>query len=142
MMAVVLAAVAVAAAPGCQTGDDLPRHAVSGRVQLDGKPLESGAIQFLPVEGGSSGGVPVSGGTVIQDGAYEIGREKGLTPGTYRVSITSAAGGTSPPADEAPGPALPPAKDLIPAKYNVQSTLKAEVKANGPNTFDFDLNSK
>lgn len=141
MKAAALAVVAIVVIPGCQTGDELPRHAVSGRVQLDGKPLESGSIQFLPIEGSSPGGVSVSGGTLINQGAYTIGRAKGLTPGKYKVSITSAAGGTA-PAEETPGPALPPPKELIPAKYNVGSTLKAEVTATGPNTFDFDLSSR
>jgi hypothetical protein len=33
-------------------------------------------------------------------------------------------------------------KELIPAKYNAQSELKAEVKKGGPNEFTFTLVSK
>ena len=41
-----------------------------------------------------------------------------------------------------PGGAGTPNKELIPAKYNAESTLTAEVKAGGPNDFPFDLKSK
>ncbi len=45
---------------------------------------------------------------------------------------------------EAQSQVNPPAapKDLVPRKYNVQSILKAEVKADGKNAYTFDLRSK
>jgi hypothetical protein len=123
-------------------GDDLPREAVSGKVALDGQPLAEGAIQFLPEGGPDAKGPTVSGGAVIKGGAYDISRAKGLTPGKYKVAITSAAPADAPAADAAPGPAPKPAAEKIPAKYNASSTLTAEVKSGGGNTFDFDLSSK
>jgi hypothetical protein len=38
------------------------------------------------------------------------------------------------PGDSVPAPM---AKELIPAKYNSQSTLKAQVTKEGPNKFDY-----
>ncbi len=139
VVAASLAALIVAALPGCQGGDELARQSVSGQVKLDGKPLPSGSIQFLP---GEAGGASVTGGTVIENGAYAIDGEMGLTPGKYKVSISSAQAGGAGPSSEAPGPATAPAKELVPAKYNVQSDLTADVKSGAANTFDFDLTSK
>jgi hypothetical protein len=51
--------------------------------------------------------------------------------------ISSQSGGAA-ATDEAPGDA-PVYKERIPAKYNVQSELKAEVKGGAENVFDFKL---
>src|SRR5438270_13864003 len=78
--------------PGC--GDNpLGRKAISGRVTVGGKPLESGSIEFTPL---AAGGLP-SGG-LIEHGRYAIARENGLPVGKYRVAIV----------DNPPAPPLPP----------------------------------
>lgn len=138
------ASVIVGLLAGCGVGDgdDLPREAVSGKVTLDGQPLAEGSIQFQPEGGTDAKGPAVSGGAVIQDGAYDIPGGNGLTPGKYKVAISSAASAEAPAADAAPGPAPKPAQEKIPAKYNAESTLTAEVKSGGGNTFNFDLKSK
>ncbi len=125
---------------GCGGSDGLPRESVSGVVMLDGQPLPSGSIQMLPVDSK----VGVAGGAVIKDGKFEIGREQGLIPGQYRVVINSGQEATPPPSGEPPGPiaAADAAKEIIPAQYNAQTTLTADVKAGTPNTFPFDLKSK
>jgi hypothetical protein len=121
---------------GCsEKSDGLPRLAVSGTVTLDGQPLPKGLIQFLP----SSQQEVMSGGAVIEGGNYSIARNEGLLPGKYRVEITSSAGSEPPPPGEPPGPARVTAKDVIPEQYNLKSTLTAEVKAGGTNTFEFPL---
>lgn len=135
-------ALVLACLSGCGSSDDLPREAVSGKVTLDGKPLASGSIQFLPVGGGDPNNPAISGGATIKDGAYSIPRESGLTPNKYTVAITSAQGGADAAAGGAPGPAQKPAKETIPEKYNKDSTLDAAVKPGGENTFNFDLTSK
>jgi len=121
---------------GCsEKSDGLPREAVSGTVTLDGQPLQKGLIQFLP----SSQKEVMSGGAVIDGGKFSIARNEGLLPGTYRVEISSSTGLEPPPPGEPPGPAKATAKDLIPEQYNLKSTLTAEVKAGGANTFEFPL---
>jgi hypothetical protein len=54
-----------------------------------------------------------------------------------RISAAEESG-KAPSAEEAPG-AGPAAKELIPAQYNVNSKLTAEVTQKGPNNFNFDL---
>jgi hypothetical protein len=115
----------------------LPRQAVSGSVTLKGQPLPQGTIQFLP----ATDKQPTAGAVEIKDGKYSLPQEQGLVPGPYKVMISSAkeSGAQKGPPDDSPGKHGPPPKDLIAAKYNVQTKLTAEVKEGGSNTFDFPL---
>lgn len=119
--------------------DDLPRQAVSGRVTLDGKPLARASIAFNP-EANSPNAVAVGG--TVSNGSYSIPKASGPTPGTYRVTIFAGSEEDGAPRDEAPGMPPKPVKDPVPAKYNVQTTLKATVAEGQSNTFDFELDSK
>ena len=77
-------------------------------------------------------------GLTDSSGKYEltyIRDTKGAVPGTHTVRITTHP---EPVADDYSGPAF---KEPIPAKYNADTTLKADVKA-GENTFDFELQSR
>jgi len=132
-------------APGCSgTGDNLPREAITGTVMLDGQPLAGGVIQFTaPREGGTTGGAGDTGGSPISNGQFSIDREHGLVPGHYRVTINASGGAVAAKPAEPGRPnrkELP--KELIPAKYNAESTLTADVKKGGPNDFKFELQSK
>jgi len=124
---------------GCQgPSDTLPREAISGTVTLDGKPLPAGRIEFQP--SGQAETTAASGG--ITDGSYRIRQDEGPVPGTYKVSVTSAVTTAKPPPGAMPGDTPPPPKEPIPAKFNAQTKLTAEVKKGGPNTFNFELTSK
>jgi hypothetical protein len=128
---------------GCGGGatDSLPREAVYGTVTLDGKPLEGGSIAFDPDAQGQAN--PVSVGGNIIGGSYSISKADGPTPGKYRVSIYDAGadGGLAP--GEAPGaPAKKTKASSVPAKYNANTTLSAEIKAGSSNKYDFTLTSK
>jgi hypothetical protein len=119
-------------------------------VTLDGRALAKGFIVFFPTS--EETGTQV--GTFIQDGVYSIARAEGPVPGVYKVIIkspvdpdaapaTSTAPPDSVPPDAAPAPrrrrTTMYARELIPKKYNAESTLTAQVKRGVPNTFDFDL---
>jgi hypothetical protein len=104
---------------------------ISGGVTFQGKPLNQGTIQFSPAEGQET----FSGGS-IQDGRYLLSAEHGLAPGKYQVRIYSSEGAAS-QSDEPPGERVAPFRERIPAPYNSQTTLAAEVKEAGDNTFDF-----
>jgi hypothetical protein len=98
---------------------------VSGRVTLDGRPLESADLMFQ-VEGKSPGV-----GRTDQDGRYELMYKRGVagTPiGSNRVAITVSSELVSNP---------PP----IPARYNTETELTAEVQPGEDNVFNFDLTS-
>jgi hypothetical protein len=131
-------ALAVIAAAGCgDSGDGLDRQAIWGTVTLDGKPLESGQIQFQPPPN-TAQPVPASG--TISAGKYSIPRAEGPVPGTYQVAIFSGPGEAV--AEETPGKAPAARKEAIPTKYNAETKLKAEVKPGGDNAFNYDLTSE
>jgi hypothetical protein len=129
---------------GCGAPSDQPELGqVTGTVTLDGKPLSGIAVVFQP-----DSGRPARGMTDAE-GKYEltyIRQTKGTKVGPNRVEIAPSEDGAaeeSENADEESKPATKRSKSTkptIPARYNVRSELKADVKA-GKNTFDFQLES-
>ena len=119
---------------GCGKTDPLHRQAVSGKITLNGDPLKAGSIEFSPVENGSPSGAS------IQDGSYVIPKEKGLPPGDYLVRISASDGNEQ--TVEVPGESNKISKELIPAKYNVKTTLRFHVDEKGQNVFDLDVEKK
>src|SRR5262245_39882142 len=129
-----LGVLVLGALSGC--GDPRNRQEVVGEVTLKGKPVEDGIIQFAPLDGQETGD-----GAQIVKGKYQIPREKGLSPGKYKVSIyagdgRSGAGDASP---DSPHAGLKPGKERIPPEYNEQSNIVKEVKKGEPNKFDFTI---
>ena len=106
---------------GCGAGGDRPQLGrVSGTVTLDGKPLPDATVTFRHPQ------KRASHGTTDENGCYDliyIRDEKGAAVGTHKVEIDTGT-------EETP--------EMVPAKYNVRTTLTAEVKA-GKNNVDFDL---
>ena len=129
-------AVLITATPLAGCGPAGPKkYKVSGAVQFEGRPLDQGVITFAPEDPnqGTYATIPITGGK------YESPPDGGLLPGKYKVMISSAAGEAAPPGpDDAPG-ISGIQKDRIPAKYNANTELTREVKADDPNVFDFDL---
>ena len=121
---------------GCGGSGGPQRAAVSGNVTLDGSPIPEGSINFYPT-GASKG--PSAGGE-IHDGTYALAARQGPVVGACRVEIraTRKTGqktsfGTK---------VADVVHQYVPAKYNTQSELTAEVAADGPNQFDFSLSSR
>jgi hypothetical protein len=119
---------------GC-AGGEAKRCAVSGMVKWRGKPLDYGAITFLAEDAA----VGTSGGDMIKDGRYSIPAKQGLLPGRYKVTISSVDPRNQAPDPDSPPGYLPVPKDRLPAKYNTQTILTAEVRAEGQNTFNFEV---
>lgn len=76
--------------PGCGEAV-VERVPVAGTVLIDGEPLDGGTIRFVPEVGR-----PASS-AILADGSFEIAAESvdrpselGLTPGTYRVQVSSS----------------------------------------------------
>src|SRR5438094_10434034 len=112
------------------------RCAVLGEVKFKGKPLDQGTILFLsedPTRGSAEA-------IMIKDGLYSRPAKDGLLPGRYKVSIGSVDSKNRVVDPDSPPGYLPVPKDRIQPKYNTQTILSAEVKTEGPNTFNFEVN--
>lgn len=122
---------ALLGALGC--GSEVKRNALSGTITYKGNPIKSGTINFSS----EGDGKYVATGTII-DGKYAIPAGSGLPPGKYLVAISYPDPNIpAPPTDEPPGESTD-ARELLPAKYNEQSELTAEIKK-GPNEVNFTL---
>lgn len=111
---------------GCSGG---PRsYPVSGTVTLDGKPLDDGNIYFLPLDPN----VPPDAGK-IEAGHFRFAAREGKV----RVEIRASR--------EVPGKRSPMGnirkEEYIPARYNRESTLEAEVRADKENVYSLELTS-
>lgn len=135
---------------GCGSGDGLPRRAVSGKVTLDGQPLEKGLITFMP---SGQGGDSTSAAAEVANGSFSVARDVGLIAGPYRVAVSAMKEVPNKSArkkqvDNATGEVVDVAtddavtKESLPARYNAQTELKADVTDDGPTEFTFPLTSK
>jgi len=107
---------------GCsRSGPDLAP--VSGRVTLNGKPVENIKVMFHP-----DGEKSPSLGRTDKDGAYLLRYKRGVEGGSVGWNVVRLQTVT----EVTHGP------QLVPQKYISGSDLRREVKA-GNNTFDFEL---
>jgi len=105
-----------------------PMADVKGKVTLDSTPLPSGKIVFD--EGTGVPAVELD----IKDGAYS-----GQVPAgskTIRISSYKTVAQNGPMKSETMQ------QNILPAKHNTASKETREVKAGGPNEFDFAVTSK
>jgi hypothetical protein len=109
---------------------------VHGKVTLDGEAVTNGNIIFFSQE---AKGPKAS--AAIEQGAYTISPQDKLLPGKYRVEIrwSKPTGKKIPSAD--PGIMTDETREAVPAKYNTDSTLTAEITA-GDAEKDFALTTK
>lgn len=130
---------------GCGGGDEnqLPRAAVSGTVTLDGRPLAKGVIRFVPIEGTPGPKTSV----MVSEGRFESDEQNGPVVGKHRIEIESTDDGGYAMDDEQAIKKLKQAGIRrialvrVPVIYNAHSTLTRTVAADGPNEFQFDLNT-
>ena len=111
---------------GCGGSQSQP---VSGIVTMDEKPLAGVKVIFAPAEGGRRNSV----GKTDETGAYSLVytvRDNGAIAGKYKVLISKKK--TVKERDV----------ETLPAKYNRESILSADVTATGNNKFNFDLESE
>ena len=121
-------AVAALLAAGCGgggAGDQPELGQVSGVVTLDGQPLPNATVEFSPEQGRPSIG------KTDEEGHYELQYtqdETGAKIGPHKVRIRTFDYAT------------PDAAERVPAKYNEQTELTADVTP-GSNTIPFELES-
>jgi hypothetical protein len=120
---------------GCGGAGDRPElGTVSGTVTMDDEPLADVWVMFNPTQGRTSMA------RTDKSGKYELmyleGAE-GANLGTHKVVIVTF---NEDEAEELRSATGEPIKEPIPATYNTQTTLTAEVKE-GENVIDFPLKS-
>ncbi len=123
---------------GCSDGNSKNGSPVSGKVTLDGAPLDYGLISFSSLDDPKI----ESSAASIESGAYHIPADNGLKPGKYRVSISASSGGpTSSDPNEAMAQASKPTVERVASRYNKQSELEVTIEP-GSNSHDFAVQSK
>jgi hypothetical protein len=135
-----LSAICLAIAMSIGCGKKGPqRAAASGRVTLDGQPIDHGVIQFLPV-GGTIG--PETGG-VIDKGHYDITKQHGPVVGKSRIELRASqkTGRKIQDPTGRPGVQTDETKEMFPSTFNTNSSLVRDIK-DEPNTLDFDIQTK
>jgi hypothetical protein len=131
------AAALLAALAGCGK-DEARRGPVRGTVSLGGQPLAEGKIRFFAL----TGGISVEG--EVRGGKYEIPADRGPTAGKYRVEVTAEkkTGRRVPDRDGGAGDMKDETVNVVPAKYNQDSTLQIDYDPAADKPHDFDLQAK
>lgn len=128
------AAILLTALAGCGSGNP---QTVAGTVTLDQRPLEQGYINFRPVQGATGPTV----GSPIEKGRYTLPKQAAPLVGKFRIEIT-AAGKTGRKQLDDSGRPVEAEEQILPARYNRQSTLEAELKPGAANQLDFSVASR
>jgi len=118
--------------PGCQKNSGPNLATVTGVVTVDGNPLPSGQIVFHDPQGQ----IGSSAGQILQ-GRYTTT----CPPIVMRVEITDYRDVEGKFDESNPGAKVPLREQYLPARYNEQSELTADVKE-GRNQLDFPLTLK
>jgi hypothetical protein len=119
---------------GC--GEESDRVPVAGKVTWHQQPLDRGSIVFVPTEGHRG---PKVGGEVLS-GRYAVARERGPSPGTYRVEVRADTGERPhSPTDKPAARGGKSANQAIPKEYNDNTKLKVTIKAGEESDVSFDL---
>jgi len=122
---------------GCApAANQFSRVSVEGMVTLDGEPLESGNITWLPVTDG-----PVVSGTIL-DGQYQIEQSQGPAAGEYRVEIDAVRPTGNKVPDTVGDKLVDEYANQVPDRYNRNSELKVTIKSNGDQQHHFKLISR
>lgn len=110
---------------------------VSGTVTLDGQPMPAGSVVFVPLTTGHKAAAKINAGSFV------FGPDEGPIPGKYRVEIYAPEASSVPLDDPLAyaksGPNVPPPNPVA-AEFNEQSTLTADVMADG-DWFSYEVRS-
>lgn len=123
---------------GCsnQNYEGAQRFAVSGKVTVDGTPVDVGTISFLP-----AGNEQRVAGGPIADGVFAVKEDIGPNAGPYMVEIHWHKKTGKQYMDRDAGEMYDERTEGLPARYHTSTELTAEVTAK-QTTFDFDLQSE
>lgn len=119
---------------GCSSAPEGPTlYPVTGTVTFDGTPVAEGRIQFRKTEGDQQ-----AFSSEIKDGKYALEAEAGNMKVEILASRPTGKFDTSNP-DEPPQPV---GEMYIPARYNAESSLTADVKPDADNVIPFELTAR
>lgn len=132
---------------GCGGGGDTlkvpPLLAVSGKVTLDGQPLPSASVMFLPKPGTKGQGAAASTG---EDGSFTLkynNGEPGCPAGEYVVLISKLQTKDGKPIPAGQTAADADAVDIIPARYKDPDAPTNSISVTGAKSdLVFELKSK
>ncbi len=119
---------------GCGSGEDFQK--ISGTVTLDNEPLKKGVVTLFPNGPGTT-----VGGEIV-DGKFLLARDRGPTPGKYRVEIVAFKASGKKEFDVDQNKQVDVELQFLPAKYNTKSELSCTVESGSKNEFEFALTSK
>jgi hypothetical protein len=119
----------VLAAVGCGSGP--VKHQVTGVVELDGEPVLEGDMTFLPKDKN----LPPEGARIL-GGKYTVA----ITGGVYSVKINAPKKVALLPGETSAYGDKEKTINAIPAHYNDENKLVADVK--GPGQIDYKLTTK
>ena len=123
--------VSVLTISGCDSQP--PLLEVGGTVTYKKEPVKFGTISFRAEDG-------ATGAAQIVDGKYTMAPEAGLKEGNYRVAISYPDPKIPQPSEDQPPGEARPNREMLPKKYNTETTLTAEIKAGADNkAINFDL---
>ena len=115
---------------GCGKTSD--KGTVTGNVTLDGQPIKTGLIRFMPVDGKTT-----TADSVITDGKFNAS----VPPGDKKVLISAQKVTGQRRVYETPdSPMTDVVQEQVPVRYNAQTTLTYSVTA-GSQQKDFELTS-
>lgn len=128
---------------GCG-GSEFPMASVSGRITLDGEPVEYAAVVFTPKRTGDSVVVgPRSAGETDADGRFElqtIKGDNGAVVGPHAVTVSTYEARLINPRKSDEIEVI--AEEVIPRRYRAPSELTFEVPSGGSSEANFDLQSR
>ncbi len=115
--------------PGCSSGPRM--HEVSGAVTFDGAPVPDGEIAFIPKDRQYG-----PDAARIKDGQFKLL----VKEGSHQVEIHAARLVKLPPGQKGPMGESELMRHYIPARYNAQTELSADIT--GPAELQFPLKSR
>ena len=119
---------------GCNNGPPTPKtYPVSGEVTLDGKPMKSGEVTFVSVADGIRDSVQVVDGKFA--GEVMAGNRQIEIRSYVPVKVNNAMYASSDVNGE------PSMENIIPAKYNTNTTMTETVKEGENAPFKFEVTS-
>lgn len=113
------------------------RGRLFGKVTVDGVPVAKGQIRLFAL---SAEGVGTDASIV--DGKYDVPPDRGLTAANYRVEIVSLKTTGRRVPDPDTNALVDEIVNLLPPRYNTQSTLQITYQPGSNAPHDFDLKTK